>query len=266
MEAVPQTLVQGINPWMTAGWFIAEIAVFFGIAYIIERWPGPFRKEEKWAAFKIAPQIFTLILVFKGIRMYNIKELFQGTRKDRLHVGREGVPEIMMIEMAHCLAEAVLNIIVEPPHDDAGMLVHHIFAAVMLFFCFAPYGHAYMPYACGMVHISDLLYCCADLFRIFPDLPQFYPRWNLAFKVGFGIVFFFVRVIGWLPLASLFILDNLADLLNGTDKSSPITLLQMVGCGVLTYLQVSWFVRIVRQALNLDQDDRHRPYKYGNYY
>jgi len=230
------------DPWYTTAWFVGEILLFFLVDFSFKKVNADESRNS------IAPQIVGAVLVVKGIQLYSWEELFKGTRHDRLDVPHPGMPQLMMIEVAHCLAETTLAIVFEPPYATTEMVVHRVIVMIMVLCAFTPYAHGFMPFFCGVVHISDVAFIFAALFDTFPALEEKYPRARRACRVLFGVVYFAVRILLWFPIFALFMLDNLASLLNGTIHHGLMVFLEMVGGSVLTYLQVCWAVQLVKAA------------------
>lgn len=242
------TPTDGISLLYTSAWFIGEIGFFFLVDYLLSM-RGPSRHfDSKVAAFEIAPTAVSLVLVVKGIMLFSVADLFKGTRHDRMYSHVDGVPQLLMIEFAHCCAETVLGLIVEPPRLNPELIIHHVIAAIMVLTCFAPYGHAFMPFACGISHITDLALLAASFFEVFPTLNHKLPRAKFFAKLTYGIIFFIVRLLMWMPVFAIFMLDNLSGALNGTNHNGLVVFVTMIGACVLTVFQILWFVRICKYA------------------
>lgn len=248
---------EGFSFLFTSAWIVGEIAAFFAFAFAFEQWCGRlFRHTSKLAAFEIAPQIVTMALVYKGIRLLNMRTLFTAPRKDRLYLPYQGASSMMMMEMAHCVAETILTLLVRDGDDCMEMIVHHILVFVMVLTCITtPYANAYMPFACGFLHITDITYMFVGIIRCSKKLQTSHPRIGLAFKILNGIAFFFVRLLAWLPVLALFVMDNLSNMLNGTEHNTGVCLLHIVGAGVLTYFQIVWFVRMIKHSIWKEEEE-----------
>jgi hypothetical protein len=241
---------EGFSILFTSAWMAVEIAAFFAVSFALEKGCSHrFRRTSKTAAYEIAPQIVTLAMVYKGLRLLSLRTLFTATRKDRLYSQFQGASSLMMMEMAHCVAESILTLFVRDPDDCVEILVHHGLVFIMVATCFSPYANAYMPVACGVFHIVDLTYMFVNVFKCAPKLEARFPRVRLAFKILNLITFFAIRLVLWLPLLALFMMDNLSNMLNGTEHNTGTCLLQMVGGIILTYFQVVWFIRLIKHAI-----------------
>jgi hypothetical protein len=248
-QASDAMAVEGFDIFYTGAWFAGEIVLFFLATPLADWLPSKNAREHRVVTQRLAPQMVMSVLVVKGIVLFNYSELFKGNREERLHMPVKGVSALVMIEIAHCAADTVLNFIVDSDYDNSEMIWHHIISAVMLCCCFAPFGHAYMPFACGVVHIPDVFFMMQDILKRIPIVQDKLPRINTLMKVLCGISFIGTRIILWMPIFAIFILDNLADLLNDTTHNGIVSILQMVGICILTYLQWRWSWIMIKHAI-----------------
>eukprot|EP00929_Paragymnodinium_shiwhaense_P017384 TRINITY_DN126580_c0_g1_i1.p1 TRINITY_DN126580_c0_g1~~TRINITY_DN126580_c0_g1_i1.p1 ORF type:complete len:274 (+),score=44.65 TRINITY_DN126580_c0_g1_i1:63-884(+) len=263
-----QDLVPTLDIFYTGSWVAAQIVCFYVITPVFKWLKVPRERDCAWLAYKVAPQLATLVLVVKGLGLFSTTEMLKGNRHDRMRTLHPGAPAMLMIEMAHCIAQLFLSFFVIPPSRSRAakyrtdVTVHHLVSLAMIMICYMPYAHAFVPYFCGIVHITDAFLTVIGLFELLPALEDKSTA-QFALKLVYGILYFVVRVILWLLVFMLFVLDNVSDLVNGTEHNTPVILLTLVGASILTWHQLSWIPSVFRMAFNMKERPDPNRYQYG---
>lgn len=253
----------------TGSWVAAQIALFYVITPVFNWLKVPRERDQTWLAYKVAPQLATCVLMLKGFGIFNSAELLKGNRHERLRSLHPGAPAMLMIELAHCIAQLFLSFLVIAPSRSRAakyrvdVTVHHLVSIAMILVSFGPYGQAYVPWSCGIVHMTDVFLTVIGLCELLPVFENKSTA-QLVLKIVYGIMYLVIRVLLWLAIMLLFILDNIADLLNGTEHNTPVVLLMLIGASVLTWCQLCWIPSVFRMAFNMKE--KVDPNRYGGYY
>lgn len=218
---------------------------------VLTKVPNPFSSRAGLFAHYLP-----FLVTFAGMAVYGdylwlYDEQMQDPNLDKIWADIPGAKVIVTSMLAIQIYDVPTSFLI-PDLRQPTFIAHHIVVLILAFAglrfrAFLYYGVYFM----GVIESSSPLLAMVDAFRDFPKLGQEFPILNEVCRVCFAIVFFAVRIIGWVGVSIDFWRDALS--LFAADAPRHGMPLYMVAFWLfihtgLTILQTHWAIIILKAA------------------
>jgi hypothetical protein len=130
--------------------------------------------------------------------------------------GYHGGAEKIVISMLAIQSYDVPVSLIVPDLRQITFVLHHAVVLTLAWIAMRYQAfYFYGVYFLGVIESSSPFLAAVDAFRDFPKLAERWPNTNEACRITFAVVFYIVRVAGWVPVSKMFWLDALSLLEEG---------------------------------------------------
>ncbi|KAH8071174.1 glycosyltransferase [Aureococcus anophagefferens] len=130
--------------------------------------------------------------------------------------GYHGGAEKIVISMLAIQSYDVPVSLIVPDLRQITFVLHHAVVLTLAWIAMRYQAfYFYGVYFLGVIESSSPFLAAVDAFRDFPKLAERWPNTNEACRITFAVVFYIVRIVGWVPVSKMFWLDALSLLEEG---------------------------------------------------
>lgn len=130
--------------------------------------------------------------------------------------GYHGGAEKIVISMLAIQSYDVPVSLIVPDLRQITFVLHHAVVLTLAWIAMRYQAfYFYGVYFLGVIESSSPFLAAVDAFRDFPKLAERWPNTNEACRITFAVVFYVVRIVGWVPVSKMFWLDALSLLEEG---------------------------------------------------